>query len=257
MINEITQHQLEIQANRDRWQSKPLLGKIYKRFYEGIRTRLQPGLTLELGSGIGQIKEFIPGCITSDLCANPGIDRVESAYSLSFEDRSLNNIILFDVWHHLEYPGAVLRECHRALAPGGRLIIFEPAMGLLPRAVYGLFHHEPLGFGDNICWEPPALLDLGSAPYFAAQARAWRIFHKGEGASNLVGWRMKECAVWSDLAYLASGGFSKPALYPSICLPWIEMLDRLLNRVHQSTFAARMLVVLEKSDDARDDVSFV
>lgn len=241
-----TQHLLEIQENRDHWQNKPLLEKIYQRFYEAIRAKLQPGVTLELGSGIGQIKQFIPDCITSDLFANPGIDRVESAYSLSFDDQSLTNIILFDVWHHLEYPGAALRECQRVLVPGGRLIIFEPAMGLLPRIVYELFHHEPLGFGKSISWQPPATLDLEEAPYFAAQARAWRIFHRGEGVNNLVGWHMKECAAWSDFAYLASGGFSKPALYPTCFLPWIERFDRLLTRIHQSTFAARMLVVLEK-----------
>lgn len=241
-----TQHQLEIQENRDHWRNKPLLEKIYRRFYTAIMARLQPGTTLEIGSGIGQIKQFIPNCITSDLFPNPGIDRVESAYSLSFEDRSLDNIILFDVWHHLEYPGAALRECHRVLASGGKLIIFEPAMGLIPRAVYGLFHHEPLGFGKEICWEPPASLDIGNAPYFAAQARAWRIFYRGEEANHLAGWRKKECTLWSDLAYLASGGFSKPAFYPSICLSLIEMLDRLLTRLPPAAFAARMLVVLEK-----------
>jgi len=247
MTIDITQHQIEIQKNRNHWQSKPLLGKIYQRFYEAILARLQPGVTLELGSGIGQIKNFIPDCITSDLSPNPGIDRVESAYALSFEDYALNNIVLFDVWHHLEYPGAALRECHRVLAPGGRVIIFEPAMGLIPRAVYGMFHHEPLGFGESINWEPPAALNLANAPYFAAQARAWRIFRGGEGASHLAGWRVIECASWSDLAYLGSGGFSKPSLYPAFLLPWIERLDRLLTRIHQSTFSARMLVVLEKN----------
>jgi SAM-dependent methyltransferase len=249
MIDDISQHQFEIQANRNHWQRKPLLGNIYRRFYELIKTRLQRGVSLELGSGIGQIKSFIPDCITSDLFPNPGIDRVESAYALSFEDGILNNIILFDVWHHLEYPGAALRECYRVLAPGGRVIIFEPAMGALPRAIYRLLHHEPLGFGESICWEPPVSFDLGNAPYFAAQARAWRIFHNGECSSkHLAGWRIIECTAWSDFAYLASGGFSKPALYPSFCLAWIEMLDRLLTRFHQATFAARMLVVLEKQE---------
>jgi SAM-dependent methyltransferase len=240
------QHLLEIQENREHWQRKPLPRAIYRRFYGMIQSRLQPGLTLELGSGIGQIKEFIPDCITSDLFPNPGIDRVESAYSLSFEDQSLRNIILFDVWHHLEYPGVALRECRRVLEPGGQILIFDPAMGLLPRVVYRLFHHEPLGFGEDIHWNPPNTMDLGNAPYFASQARAWRIFYRGEGTSHLDGWRVRECVAWSDFAYLASGGFSKPAMYPAICLPWIETLDRLFTRIHPSTFAGRMLVVLEK-----------
>jgi len=246
MTNDISQHQVEILKNRNNWLNKPLLEKIYQRFYEAILARLQPGVTLELGSGIGQIKNFIPDCITSDLSPNPGIDRVESAYALSFKDNSLENIILFDVWHHLEYPGAALRECYRVLAPSGRVLIFEPAMGLIPRLAYGLFHHEPLGFGETINWDPPETLNLSTVPYFAAQSRAWRIFRRGEGASHLAGWRMIECSSWSDLAYLGSGGFSKPSLYPAFLLPLIEWIDRLLTRINSSIFSARMLVVLEK-----------
>ena len=76
---------------------------------------------------------------------------------MSFEDGSVANLILFDVWHHLEYPAAALAEFHRVLVPQGRLIIFDPAMGLLGRIVYGLFHHEPLGLKDKIQWRTPAI----------------------------------------------------------------------------------------------------
>jgi SAM-dependent methyltransferase len=243
---DITQHALEIEQNRVNWHQKPLLRKVYARFYHGIAKQLVSGTKLEIGSGIGQIKEFIPGCITSDLFLNPGVDQLESAYFLSFADGSLNNIILFDVWHHLEYPGAALSEMWRALAPGGRVVIFDPAMGIIPRMVYGLFHHEPLGFGQPIHWHPPDSLDLRDAPYFAAQARAWRIFFHHEDMSQLANWRVVECAAWSDFAYLGSGGFSKPSMYPGTFLPWVELLDRWLTRVSRPLFAGRMLIVLEK-----------
>jgi len=246
MNTDISKHNLEINANRNYWNRKKVIRKVYGRFYAEIRQRLKYGSVLELGSGIGIIKNFIPNCITSDLFANPGIDQVESAYKLSLDDESLTNIIMFDVRHHLEYPGAALQECYRVLAPGGRLIIFEPAMGLLARKIYQLFHHEPLDFEGEICWWPPPLLSLREAPYFAAQSRAWRIFENGEGKEHLVGWQLNECKAWSDFAYLASGGFTKPALYPSFCLPVLELIDRILTRVHLPTFATRMLVVLEK-----------
>ncbi len=243
---EITQHALEIDQNRRYWQQKPLLQKVYKRFYAEIAKRLIGGSKLELGSGIGQIKEFIPDCVTSDLFPNPGVDRLESAYLLSFPDGSLNNIILFDVWHHLEYPGTALSEIRRVLAPGGRMVIFDPAMGLIPRIVYGLFHHEPLGFGQPIHWQPPHTLDLKDAPYFAAQARAWRIFYSKENADYLINWNVLECTAWSDFAYLGSGGFSKPSMYPSAFLPWIETMDRWLTWICRSIFASRILIVLER-----------
>ena len=246
MAIDITQHALEIEKNRTYWRQKPLLQRVYKRFYSEIASRLIDGPKLELGSGIGQIKEFIPDCITSDLFPNPGVDRVESAYSLALPDGSLNNVILFDVWHHLEYPGAALLEIRRVLARGGRVVIFDPAMGFIPRLVYGLFHHEPLGFGQPIDWQPPHNLNLHDAPYFAAQGRAWRIFYRQEGAAHLGDWNVLECAAWSDFAYLGSGGFSKPSMYPPACLRWIESIDRCLTWISRPVFAGRMLIVLEK-----------
>lgn len=246
MSENVTQHQFEIELNRNNWLNKPLLEKIYERFYLAIKSRLTPGNVLELGSGIGQIKKFIPNCITSDLSLNLGIDRVESAYALSFNEASLENIILSDVWHHLEFPGIALKEFHRVLVPHGRILILEPAMGLIPRIAYRLFHHEPLGFTDPISWSPPNGFELSESPYFAAQSRAWRIFKQGEDSKNLSGWRLRECICWSDFAYLGSGGFSKPSLYPSSLLRTIESFDRLLTKISPSIFAARMLIVLEK-----------
>ena len=92
---DITQHALEIEQNRIFWQQKPLLRKVYERFYHEISKQLTSGTKLEIGSGIGQIKEFIPGCITSDLFLNPGVDQLESAYFLSFPDNSLNKNLVF------------------------------------------------------------------------------------------------------------------------------------------------------------------
>ncbi len=35
---------------------------------------------------------------------------MENAYSLSFADRSVANLILFDVWHHLEFAPYIYPE---------------------------------------------------------------------------------------------------------------------------------------------------
>ena len=92
---------------------------------------------------MGRIKDVIPQCVTTDLFPNPWLDRQENCYQLSFADGSVSHLILFDVWHHLRYPGTALREFHRVLAPGGRLILFEPAASWVGRLVYHFFHHEP------------------------------------------------------------------------------------------------------------------
>jgi SAM-dependent methyltransferase len=127
----IDQHLLEIQRNRKAWDRKPALRKAYACLHRLIRNELSvvAGPTVELGSGIGAIKEVIPGCITTDIFPNPWLDQTENAYRLSFGDRSLANLILFDVFHHLESPGEAFKEFKRVVMPDGRLILMEPGFG--------------------------------------------------------------------------------------------------------------------------------
>ena len=182
----VGQHNVEIQRNREAWARKPHLQENYRMFYRWIAARTRaslPGVVVELGSGIGNIKEVIPHCVTTDLFPNPWLDRQENAYRLSFADGGVSNLILFDVWHHLRYPGTALREFHQVLAPGGRLILFEPAASWTGRLVYGLFHHEPVGLKDKITWDAPPEFSPENVDYYAAQGSATaRLFWWGESA---------------------------------------------------------------------------
>ncbi len=130
---DLAQHNIEIQRNLDCWKQKPILREIYQRFYILIAKYLNRSINgeiIELGSGIGNIKMIIPDAICTDIFKNPWIDRVENAYQLSFADGSISNLILFDVFHHLEFPGTALNEFHRVLQPSGRIIIFDPYISL-------------------------------------------------------------------------------------------------------------------------------
>src|SRR6478672_1894101 len=85
----LEQHNIEIQRNREAWQRKPMLREVYHEFYRRIAARIDPaipGPVVELGSGMGRIKDVIPQCITTDLFPNPWLDRQENAYRLSFAD---------------------------------------------------------------------------------------------------------------------------------------------------------------------------
>jgi SAM-dependent methyltransferase len=245
----IGQHDLEIQANKDAWQRKPQLRAVYRGFHEAIASRLDrsvPGLVVELGSGMGSIKEVIPDCVTTDLFPNPWLDRQENAYRLGFADGAVSNLILFDVWHHLRYPGAALREFRRVLKPGGRVIVFDPAMSWTGRVVYGLFHHEPLGMGQPITWDAPAGFDAKDADYFAAQGAATRIFWMREAPGRLADWEICEVSPLPSFEYLATGGFSGPQLGgPGMFRLW-RRLDRALAP-WPNLFAARLLVVLKRT----------
>lgn len=252
MVNTpVTQHNAEIALNRQYWDAKPLLQIIYADFYRLIaaafNTTTGEGI-LEIGSGIGAIKTVLPKCTTSDLFENPWLDRVESAYSISLPNQSLNGILLFDVWHHLRFPSLALREFARVLKPGGKVVLFEPAMGLLGRLIYGLFHHEPLGFGDKITWDHPEG-QLPALDYYAAQGNCWRMFKtQADPLPKHLPFTVSGVRTMSAISYAASGGFSKPQLYPTFCYRPITKLEKVLDLV-PSVFATRMIVVLTKSSE--------
>src|ERR1700737_886844 len=127
----VQRHLDEMLRNRESWDRRPVLRKIYETFYREIALHLadpRQGRIVELGSGIGVAKEFIPNCITTDIFPNPWLDQQENAYALTFTDSSVSNLILLDVFHHLIYPGTALKEFHRVLRVKGRVIMLERAM---------------------------------------------------------------------------------------------------------------------------------
>jgi SAM-dependent methyltransferase len=247
-MTSIQRHQQEILKNKELLEKKPILKEIYRGFYQEISNQLPEslkGLIVELGSGVADITVEIPGCIRTDLFPNPWIDQVENAYSLSFSDKSVAAIILFDVFHHLRYPGTALKEFYRVLAPGGRLIIFDPGYSLLGRLVYGLFHPEPLGLKELISWEAPRGWTGDQIEYYAAQGNAQRIFLHNEIDLDRDIWRKVAIKRLAAFSYVASGGYSKPQLYPEFLLPFMQSIDKLLT-LFPGIFATRLLVVLEK-----------
>lgn len=247
-LTDVSRHLTEMHANRACWERKPLLRECYAEYYREIRSHLLPessGSTLELGSGLGLVKEHIPHCQTSDIFPNKWLDRVENAYAINQPDESLANLILFDVFHHLEYPGNALAEFARVLQPGGRLVIFEPDVSLLSRFVYGFFHHEPLGLGEDINWETQDETHKQDVRYYAAQGNAHRVFLKNHEIRWRESWGAVEIKRFSGFRYFASGGFSGPYLYtPSLgtALKAGDYFGSLLP----SLFSARLLVVLQQ-----------
>ncbi len=247
-----SRHDEEINRNLVSWRKKPLLEDIYITFYKLIAKHLSHGLdsyTVELGSGIGSITKIIPNCIRTDIFPNAWIDRVEDAYHLSFSDNTVDNLILFDVFHHLRYPGTALKEFHRVLAPEGRVLIFDPCMSMLGIIVFGLFHHEELGLRNSIRMFAPRQWSSGEERYYAAQGNASRIFLGRKYQSFLENWSVIAKQRMAGISYVASGGYSMPQLYPDKAFPVMKAVDKICD-LFPLIFATRLLVVLEKKVSA-------
>jgi SAM-dependent methyltransferase len=234
----------------DCFERKPVLKKIYKQFYQLIAEQVAGdgnSLVVEIGSGPGNIKEEIPYCLRTGLFPMPWIDRVENAYQLSFAAETVSNLILFDVFHHLQYPGTALIEFYRVLKPRGRVIIFEPCLSLLGRLIYGVFHHEPMGLKAPISWSAPPGWRPEKPVGYAASMNAWKVFCRHHPKELDKHWNVLIRRPITAIAYAASGGYSKPQLYPDALLPLMRRIDSVC-RFFPILFATRLLVVLEKKE---------
>ena len=241
-----SEHQRQILENQRHWDSKPALREIYQDFHRRIAGHLSkvPGETVEIGSGIGNIRDTIPACVRTDLFENPWIDRREDIYRLSMADRSVANLILFDVFHHLEFPLAALGECRRVLAPGGRLLVFDHAMSVLGFFFSKFVHHERSGFAKTYSVSTARPDARGGAGYYADHANADRIFVRR--FDELLGqdWVRIRLVKFPALGWLLSGGYRGPALSKLIPDAVINFSDR-IAACFPKIFALRLLVVLE------------
>lgn len=240
-------HFLLFNKNKKNWIKKKVIREIYKIYYLKIKKNIVNGKSLEVGSGFGKIKKYIDNCITTDQFSGNNIDKVENVYALTFNDNTFDNIIMIDVFHHLKYPGSALNELTRVLKTKGRIIMIEPAMGIIPRLVYALFHHEPNGFNLEIQLYRKSDSILDSDEYFAAQSLPWRFFVLKQ-FKMLEKLNLKNVYMWSDFSFLLSGGLSYPSLYPLYLLKFIKKIDQLLSFIGKNIFSARMMIILEKKN---------
>src|SRR5947209_8887463 len=110
------------------WERKPVLRTVYNDFYDRIVAACASGLTVEIGGGIGNLKQRLPSVIATDIQFAPWLDCVADAQHLPLAAGAVSNIVMVDVLHHIEFPVVFFREASRVLRPGGRAIMLEPAI---------------------------------------------------------------------------------------------------------------------------------
>ena len=236
------------EAFRQVWQSNEPLRVLYGRWYARMREALpERGPWIEIGSGPGFAREFIPELELSDIVKAPWHDRCVSADDLPFADGSVGALVLFDVLHHLAAPGKFFQEAARVLRPGGRIVLCEPYISPVSSVVYRLFHPEPVDMRVQPLAEHGA---FNKDPFASNQAISTLLCRK-DGRRDLERLfpmlKMVSFERLAGLCYPATGGFSRPPLLPiGLWRALLALEDRLPAAAYR-LIGFRLLAVIERN----------
>jgi SAM-dependent methyltransferase len=232
--------------HRGIWASKKLLRLVYEDYYRRLAGACGPGITLEIGGGIGQLKAFMPDAISSDIQFSPMIDVVADAQKLPFQSQAIGNIVMLDVLHHIEFSVLFFEEASRVLRSGGRCIMIEPAITQGSSAFYRFLHPEPVCMSaDPLIKGSPNPL---KPPYDSNQAIPTLLATRDKAGFQRLFPEFDFAAVewFSFLAYPLSGGFRKWSLLPFWLGKPILQGEKLIERLLGRLFGFRIMIVLHK-----------
>jgi SAM-dependent methyltransferase len=235
-----------LSGHRNAWMEKPSLRAVYHDLYRRMADEIKPGRTLEIGGGTGNFKDFAPEVLSTDVQQASWLDVVCDAHELPFDKQSFDNIVLFDVFHHLERPRLFLAEAARVLHSGGQLILMEPAITPISRIFYTHFHPEPVNMSEDPLADGARNPDRD--PYDSNQAIPTLLFQRefDRFASAFPELKIKRCQRLSMFAYPLSGGFRPWTLIHHALVSPLLKLEGLALPLLGPLMAFRLYVVLER-----------
>jgi len=228
------------------WNAKPVLRAVYGDFFDRIAAACGTGRTLEIGSGISNLRDRMTGVITSDIQFSPNVDIVADAQWLPFCDSSLSNIVMLDVLHHLEYPLLFFRGAARSLKRGGRIIMIEPAITWGSTLFYRFIHQEPVDMSADPLVE--GVPNPQREPYDSNQALPTLIATRDRERFHALVPELKIADVrwFSFAAYPLSGGFKRWSLLPSRLAKPLLALEQRFEKALGSALGFRLMILFEK-----------
>lgn len=229
------------------WQQKPVLQAIYHDFYERMTKHCVPGTTLEIGGGTGNLKEYLPSVISTDIIESPWLDCICDAQALPLTNNCISNIIGIDVLHHIERPMRFFNEALRVLRPGGRIILLDPAITPFSWLFYNFLHEEPVDLKADPLVDGPLTPNRG--PFEANQAIPSLLFnkHKQKFITSFSSFKILEATHISLWCYPLSGGFKSWSLIPAFAAKSILKIEKMFEPFLGRYLGFRLIIVLEKN----------
>ena len=232
-------------GDRAIWDRKPVLRAIYRHYYERMSACTVPGRTLEIGGGSGNLKESLPGVISTDILPSAWLDARADAQDLPFRDRAFDNIVFVDVLHHLEDPRRFFGEARRVLRDGGRIVMVEPAMTPVSYPIYRFVHEEPAVMSVDPLATPRRGAERKD-PYDSNQAIPCLLFgrYHAEFERQFPEFTLVTKRHMSLLAYPLSGGFQRWCLVPSWAVSTLLRIEDRVERLLGPLLGFRLFVSL-------------
>jgi SAM-dependent methyltransferase len=224
---------------------KPFLRDIYTDWYTAVAKSLPsgPGRVLELGSGAGFLRDFVPDLITSEMFLCPAISVVLDGLYLPFGNRTLRAIAMTNVLHHLPDVRRFFIEAARCVRPGGAIVMVEPWVTRWSTTIYSRLHHEPF-HPEAETWDFASTGPLSGAN----GALPWILFERDRVRfqRELPVWSVEQVEPFMPFRYLVSGGVSLRSLMPGWTSPLWSGLEAMLGdtAVRMAMFAR---IVLRRS----------
>lgn len=237
-------------GSRAKWERSPALRAAYQDIYGSMTRWAGQGPALEIGAGCGTMRDFHPDVVASDVRQTQYVSVIASAYSLesSRGAAAWGTIYGLDVLHHLRAPFRFFESASRALVPGGRVVLCEPAATTAARLIYGLCHQEPT---DPARIRPPYEFEADDANgSFANMGMGWALFVRDreavEARLSAMGLSVSSIEFRDVLAYASTGGFSGKAWLPAAVVRALLAVERRLPACLLRRLGLRMIIVVEK-----------
>jgi SAM-dependent methyltransferase len=238
------------EKHRRAWENNRPLRTLNADLYARVAAELPPaslGRRVELGSGPGFAREFIPDLELTDLVRAPWHHAEASAEALPYAAGSVGALVLFDVLHHVPSPRKFFAEAIRVLAPGGRVVMCEPYVSPLSYPVYRFLHEEPL----DMAADPLALHVAGGArdPFDSNQGIPTLLFGRQREAFRQAfpALSIERVQLLTGFSLPASGGFSHRPFLPFSLWSLLHRIEGRLPPALLRVMAFRMLIVLQRA----------
>lgn len=199
------------------------------------------GPFLELGSGGGFLKEYMPDLITSEILQISDVDIILDGHRLPFKKAALRGIVMFDVFHHLADVKSFFSAAADCVKPGGTIVMMEPWNTAWSRRIFQHLHHEPF-LPDATDWHFPD----GGPLSMSNQALPWIVFERDrrEFERQCPQWQLHEITPDYPFCYLLSGGLAYRSFMPGFLFEFWRSVEAILTpwMRHWAMFAKIVLV---------------